>query len=77
MDGDIPLLRHRPGSGLGDLHAGQGRATQTGNPVDLTNGCVRLEVWSAIGTARTALRTSATTAEGTRSVLAIPYTVTG
>jgi hypothetical protein len=36
---------------------------------------VRLEVWSAIGNAPTALRTSATAAEGDRSVVEIPYTV--
>jgi endoglucanase Acf2 len=53
----------------------RGRAAQTGNPVDLADGCVKLEVWSAIGNAPTALRTDATTAEGTRSVLEIPYRV--
>ncbi|GAB2796691.1 hypothetical protein [Amycolatopsis magusensis] len=52
-----------------------GLRSQTGAPVDLTGGCVKLEVWSAIGSSASTLRTSATAGEGAQSTVEIPYTV--
>ncbi|GAA2748561.1 glycosyl hydrolase [Kitasatospora cinereorecta] len=50
-----------------------GLQSATGALGNLTNGTVRLEVWSAIGTAPTQLRTGATQSQGNASVLRIPF----
>ncbi|MFD0578354.1 hypothetical protein [Dactylosporangium darangshiense] len=41
----------------------------------MSNGCVRLELWNAIGNANTTVRIDATAANGNQSTLTIPYTV--
>jgi endoglucanase Acf2 len=53
----------------------RGIQSQTGTPANLAGGCVKLEIWSAIGNGTTTLRTSATTAEGNQSTVEIPFTV--
>jgi hypothetical protein len=52
-----------------------GLRSQTGTPTDLTGGCVKLEIWSAIGSDASTVRTSATAGEGAQSTVEIPYTV--
>ncbi|MGI5214522.1 glycosyl hydrolase [Plantactinospora sp. CA-290183] len=42
----------------------------------LANGCVRLEVWNAIGSAPTTLRVDATGSQGGQSALTLPFTPT-
>jgi endoglucanase Acf2 len=53
----------------------RGLQSQTGAPVNLTGGCVKLEIWSAIGSGATTVRTSATATEGAQSTVEIPYDV--
>jgi hypothetical protein len=53
----------------------RGVRSQTGTPANLTGGCVKLEIWSAIGNGTTTLRTSATASEGAQSTVEIPYNV--
>ncbi|MFC6021031.1 glycosyl hydrolase [Plantactinospora solaniradicis] len=43
----------------------------------MTGGCVRLEVWNAIGSAPTTLRVDATAAQGAQSTVSIPFTLSG
>jgi endoglucanase Acf2 len=50
-------------------------ASSTGTLSAMSNGCVRLEVWNAIGNAPTTVRVDATAANGRQSTLTIPYTV--
>ncbi len=53
----------------------RGLKSQTGTRANLTDGCVKLEVWSAIGSGTSTLRTSATAGEGAQSTVEIPYSV--
>ncbi|MFG3054629.1 glycosyl hydrolase [Kitasatospora sp. NPDC048239] len=53
--------------------AGAGPVSATGTAGNLVHGTVRLEVWSAIGSAPARLRVAATQAQGSQSVLRIPY----
>ncbi|MFB9905456.1 glycosyl hydrolase [Allokutzneria oryzae] len=54
-----------------------GTQSQTGSLSNMTNGCVKLEVWSAIGSGVSSLRASATAAEGRQSTVVIPFVVSG
>ncbi|MGO1052273.1 glycosyl hydrolase [Crossiella sp. CA198] len=47
--------------------------SSSGGFSELRDGCVRLEVWSAIGTGPTSLRVNATAGQGQQSVLTIPF----
>ncbi len=67
-DGDVPLLRDRPGDGLGGVHPGPWPQVRDGLLSTLRNGTVRLEVWSAIGNGASKLQTGTD-----KSVLVIPY----
>ena len=51
----------------------RGQKSATGAFANLSNGRVRLEVWNAIGGATTALRTSATSANGQQSTVTLPF----
>jgi hypothetical protein len=51
----------------------QGLQTSTGAFSNMINGRVRIEVWSALGTAAIQLRTSASAANGQQSVITIPF----
>jgi endoglucanase Acf2 len=66
-----------PVSGLENYTQGAGLRSQTGSFANLNRGCVKVEVWSAIGNGTTNLRTSATAAEGSQSTVEIPFTVRG
>jgi hypothetical protein len=46
----------------------------TGTLQSFANGCVRLEVWNAIGNVPTSLRVNASAAEGGQSTVTIPFT---
>ncbi|MER7008175.1 glycosyl hydrolase [Dactylosporangium sp. NPDC000555] len=50
-------------------------ASSTGTLSAMNRGCVRLEVWNAIGNAPTTVRIDATAGDGRQSTLTIPYTV--
>ncbi|WP_432993849.1 glycosyl hydrolase [Dactylosporangium sp. CA-233914] len=52
-----------------------GLASSSGTLSAMSNGCVRLELWNAIGNAPTTVRVDATAANGNQSTLTIPYTV--
>jgi endoglucanase Acf2 len=52
-----------------------GLSSSTGSLGAMSNGCVRLEVWNAIGNAATTVRIDASAANGRQSTLTIPYTV--
>jgi endoglucanase Acf2 len=47
--------------------------TATGAFSNLSNGKIKVEIWSAIGVGATDVRTSATTANGSQSLVNIPY----
>ncbi len=51
----------------------RGLQSSSGSFANLSNGRIRIEVWSAIGTHTTALRTSATAGDGSQSVVVIPF----
>ncbi|MFI6762514.1 glycosyl hydrolase [Micromonospora sp. NPDC050417] len=53
-----------------------GVKTATGGFAALANGCVKLEVWNAIGNAATTVRVNATAAEGRQSTVTVPFTIT-
>ncbi|MGI5241670.1 glycosyl hydrolase [Dactylosporangium sp. CA-139066] len=52
-----------------------GLSSSTGTLSAMNHGCVRLELWNAIGNALTTVRIDATATEGRQSTVTIPYTV--
>jgi endoglucanase Acf2/chitodextrinase len=52
----------------------RGLKSASGTFGNLSNGRIRLEIWNAIGTHTVALRTSATTTQGSQSLVTIPFT---
>jgi hypothetical protein len=52
-----------------------GLASATGTLAAMNHGCVRLELWNAIGNAPTTVRVDATAANGNQSTLTIPFNV--
>jgi endoglucanase Acf2 len=51
----------------------RGLQSASGGLQAFSNGCVRLEVWNAIGNVPTTLRVNASAAQGTQSSLTIPF----
>ncbi|SDM60668.1 glycosyl hydrolase [Allokutzneria albata] len=64
-----------PVTGWENYTQSAGLQTQTGTLSSLANGCVKLEVWSAIGSGTTSLRASATATEGRQSTVVVPFTM--
>ncbi|MBP2471673.1 endoglucanase Acf2 [Crossiella equi] len=62
-----------PVTGWENYSQAAGQHSATGSFAALRNGCVKLEVWSAIGNAATSLRVNATAAQGQQSKLGIPF----
>ena len=56
---------------------GSGLRSASGGFAALAGGCVRLEVWNAIGNAPTTLRVDATSSQGGQSTVTIPFTLAG
>ncbi|HTF11521.1 MAG TPA: hypothetical protein VK659_25435, partial [Asanoa sp.] len=52
-----------------------GLRASTGTLATMTGGCVRLELWNAIGNAPTSVRVDATAAEGRQSTVTVPFTL--
>jgi endoglucanase Acf2 len=52
----------------------RGLKSATGSFANLANGRVKLEAWNAIGAHTTTLRTGATAADGSQSLVTIPFT---
>ncbi|NQX68276.1 IPT/TIG domain-containing protein [Paenibacillus alba] len=52
---------------------GQGLKSAAGSFANLVNGKVRINVWNAIGSTATTLRTNASSANGQQSVVTIPF----
>jgi endoglucanase Acf2 len=52
-----------------------GLSSSSGTLAAMNHGCVRLELWNAIGNAPTTVRVDATAANGSQSALTIPYAV--
>ncbi len=52
----------------------RGLSSATGTFANLSGGRIRLEVWAPIGTHAVSLRTSATSGNGSQSLLTIPFT---
>ncbi|WP_254240377.1 glycosyl hydrolase [Allokutzneria sp. A3M-2-11 16] len=63
-----------PVTGWENYTQAAGLQSQSGTVTNLANGCVKLEIWSAIGSGTTSLRASATEAEGRQSTVVIPFT---
>ncbi|MEV1287996.1 glycosyl hydrolase [Micromonospora sp. NPDC049679] len=66
-----------PVAGTESYTQGAGLLSSSGALAGMTNGCVRLEVWNAIGNAPTTVRVDATAADGRQSIVTVPFTVTG
>ncbi|WP_422770497.1 glycosyl hydrolase [Plantactinospora sp. WMMC1484] len=49
----------------------------SGSFAPMTGGCLRLELWNAIGSAPTTVRVDATAAQGAQSTVTIPFILTG
>ncbi|MGW4646710.1 glycosyl hydrolase [Kitasatospora sp. NPDC004289] len=62
-----------PVTGWERYSATAGLAASTGALGNLSNGTVRIEVWSAIGNAPASLRVGATQAQGSASVVRLPF----
>ncbi len=62
-----------PVNGWETYTQGTGLASSSGTFADLTNGSVKVELWSAIGNADSTIRTSAAASDGQQSVLVIPF----
>ncbi|WP_173221573.1 IPT/TIG domain-containing protein [Paenibacillus alba] len=52
---------------------GQGLKSSAGSFANLVNGKVRINVWNAIGSTATTLRTNASSANGQQSIVTIPF----
>ncbi|GAA4024216.1 hypothetical protein GCM10022247_55900 [Allokutzneria multivorans] len=63
-----------PVNGWENYTQASGIQAQSGTLTNLSNGCVKLEIWSAIGSGNTSLRASATAGEGRQSTVVIPLT---
>src|SRR6185436_3359110 len=55
----------------------QGLKSSSGTFSNLSNGKVRIQVWSAIGNVASSLRVSATTAQGQVSTVTVPFALGG
>jgi len=55
----------------------QGLKSSSGTFANLSNGKVRIQVWSAIGNTTSSLRVSATSAQGQQSTVSIPFALGG
>ncbi|MET7394772.1 glycosyl hydrolase [Dactylosporangium sp. NPDC005572] len=64
-----------PVAGTEQYTQAAGLASSSGTLAAMSGGCVRLEVWNAIGNASTTVRIDASAANGRQSTLTIPYTV--
>jgi hypothetical protein len=64
-----------PVAGTEQYTQAAGLASSSGTLSAMNHGCVRLEVWNAIGNQPTTVRIDATAADGRQSTLTIPYTV--
>ncbi|MEV0609138.1 glycosyl hydrolase [Polymorphospora rubra] len=52
-----------------------GLRSSSGSFAAMNNGCVRLELWNAIGNAPTTVRVDATAAQGRQSTVTVPFTL--
>ena len=52
-----------------------GVRASTGSLAAMNGGCVRLELWNAIGNAPTTVRVDATSAQSNQSTVTIPFTL--
>nr|BFE60621.1 hypothetical protein GCM10020063_051470 [Dactylosporangium thailandense] len=64
-----------PVAGTEQYTQSAGLASSSGTLSAMNRGCVKLELWNAIGNANTTVRVDATAANGNQSTLTIPYTV--
>ena len=73
----FPYFAADPVTGWEHYTQGSGPASTSGSLVSLTNGCVRLELWNAIGNAPTSVRVDAPAGSGQASSVSIPFRVGG
>ena len=64
-----------PVTGTENYTSAAGLAASSGNLSAMSRGCVRLEVWNAIGNAPTTVRVNATAAQGNQSTVTVPFTI--
>ncbi|WP_139488513.1 hypothetical protein [Brevibacillus dissolubilis] len=60
-------------TGWQNYSQGSGLKSSSGSFANLSNGKVKVEIWSAIGNANSTVRTDATSTQGSQSKLVIPY----
>jgi hypothetical protein len=63
-----------PVTGWENYTQAAGAQATSGGFESFANGCVKLEVWNAIGNVPTTLRVNATSADGRQSTVTIPFT---
>ncbi|MFB9330038.1 fibronectin type III domain-containing protein [Paenibacillus aurantiacus] len=59
--------------GTEDYNQSKGVRSSSGTFANLSNGKVRVEIWSAIGNGSSSVRTDATSAQGSQSKIVIPF----
>ncbi|MFN8074173.1 MAG: glycoside hydrolase family 16 protein [Kineosporiaceae bacterium] len=64
-----------PVAGDENYTQGQGLKASTGTPTAMRGGCVKLELWAALGTAPVSVRVDASDAEGWQSNLVLPISL--
>ncbi|MWC29605.1 fibronectin type III domain-containing protein [Paenibacillus sp. MMS18-CY102] len=60
-------------TGSEDYNQSRGLKSSTGSFANLSNGKVRVEIWSAIGNGSSEVRTDATSSQGSQSKIVIPF----
>lgn len=60
-------------TGSEDYNQTKGLKSSTGSFANLSNGKVRVEIWSAIGNGSSEVRTDATSSQGSQSKIVIPF----